>query len=151
MNKGMEQLKIHEGFGGRPYKDTVDIWTIGYGRNLEANPLTLKEILHLFTLVPMTKEQAGYLVDNNINDSIAEADKKFSWLDDMNEPRRWVVYNMVFNMGLARFLHFKNTIKAGQMGDYELFSKEMLDSKWAKQVGGRANQLSHQMKTGEWQ
>ena len=34
---------------------------------------------------------------------------------------------------------------------YNFASIEMLDSKWAKQVGYRAEELAEQMRTGEYQ
>ena len=36
-------------------------------------------------------------------------------------------------------------------GDYETASKEMLDSRWSKQVGQRSIELAEQMRTGQWQ
>ena len=35
-------------------------------------------------------------------------------------------------------------------GYFELAAKEMLDSRWAKQVGNRALELSEQMRTGSY-
>ncbi len=152
MNKGIEQLKRDEGFGPKAYKDTEDIWTIGYGRNLEANPLKLNEVIKLFEMQPMTKEQANYLQQNDVQVAMLEAERKFPWIKNFSEPRRWVVYNMLFNMGLPTFLRFKNTIKFGEKGDHDGFSKEMMDSKWGRaETRNRALRLSKQMLTGEWQ
>ena len=36
-------------------------------------------------------------------------------------------------------------------GDYEKAAAEMLDSKWAVQVGNRSRELARQMRVGEWQ
>lgn len=32
-----ERLILHEGIRAKPYKDTLGIWTIGCGRNMEGN------------------------------------------------------------------------------------------------------------------
>jgi len=41
-------------------------------------------------------------------------------------------------------------LAACELGDYLSASNEMLDSKWAVQVGARASELSTQMLTGEY-
>ena len=43
--------------------------------------------------------------------------------------------NMLFNLGLPRLLGFTNMWAAIQAGDYAKAADEMLDSKWAAQVG----------------
>ena len=58
---------------------------------------------------------------------------------------------MVYNLGLTRFKGFKKTIGFIELGEYDLAATEMLDSKWARQVGKRAIELSHMMKTGSWE
>ena len=55
---------------------------------------------------------------------------------------------MVFNLGLSRFLNFKKFIDAMEQKDYETAGKEMLDSKWAKQVGDRAKRLKQMIVEG---
>jgi lysozyme len=57
---------------------------------------------------------------------------------------------MIFNLGLSGFLNFKKMIAALGAGDYELASKEMLNSKWAKQVRLRSISLSNMMRKGDW-
>jgi lysozyme len=39
-------------------------------------------------------------------------------------------------------------LAALEQGDYETAAKEMLDSKWARQVGDRANRLAKMMEDG---
>ena len=55
---------------------------------------------------------------------------------------------MLFNLGLPRLKTFKKFLAACEAGDFDLASVEMLDSKWASQVGNRAIELSEQMKAG---
>ena len=56
---------------------------------------------------------------------------------------------MMFNMGRPRLSQFKMFLAALQAGDYEMASTEMLDSKWASQVKGRATTLADMMSTGD--
>jgi lysozyme len=62
-----------------------------------------------------------------------------------------VLVDMIFNLGLTRFLLFKNLNAALAAGDYLRAAHEMLDSRWYRQVGRRARKLRHIMLTGEWQ
>ena len=55
---------------------------------------------------------------------------------------------MVFNMGINRFKHFKKTIYYIKNNDFTKASTEMMDSRWANQVGFRAVKLSSMMKMG---
>ena len=53
---------------------------------------------------------------------------------------------MAFNMGTNGLLKFKKTLALIESGDYQTASAEMLNSRWAKQVGSRAEKLSERMK-----
>lgn len=130
-NSAREQIKIDEGFRGKPYLDTIKKTTIGYGRNLDDNPLT--------------REEAGYLLDNDLKKVVKQA-CKLGFYKSLTPNRRAVIINMIYNLGLTRFLKFKKMIKALYESNYDVAAKEMLDSKWANQVGERANRLSNQMR-----
>jgi lysozyme len=56
---------------------------------------------------------------------------------------------MIFNLGLYGVLGFKRMLAALREKDYLKASKEMLDSKWAKQVGYRAKKLASIMALGK--
>ena len=65
-----------------------------------------------------------------------------------------MLVDMVFNMGIGSaktgkgLLSFQNALKHIQRGEYAEAAFHMLDSRWAKQVGGRAEQLARIMETG---
>ena len=107
----------------------------GVGRNLEDRGIT--------------KAEALYLLENDIERCRREA-RDFAWFRTLDSVRQDVVISMIFNLGLAGFKKFRNAIMAIQAGKYELASKELLDSLWAKQVGSRAIQLAHMMRTGSY-
>ena len=56
---------------------------------------------------------------------------------------------MMFNLGMPRLKKFVNMLKAIEAGAWRSAAVEMLDSKWAEQVGNRASRLSEMMETGE--
>jgi len=136
MSELLEQIKRHEGFRSKPYLCTSGELTVGYGRALNLNP--------------MTKEEASYLLDNDLR-RIMYSLRDLRLLDGHCEARNAVLINMAYNLGISGLLSFKKTLEYYNQGDYILASAEMLDSKWAQQVKGRAIELSEQMATGEWQ
>jgi lysozyme len=56
--------------------------------------------------------------------------------------------NMAFNLGLTKLRQFKMMWAAIEDNDFEVAAQEMLNSKWASDVGKRALELSEQMRTG---
>jgi len=152
----IEQLKEDEGFRGRPYRCTAGKLTIGYGRNLESTPLSNEEIQALgrtsFEDKPLTEDEAEMLLVNDVNGVVRKA-KAFSFWDELSPARQGVVVNMCFNLGVTGFLKFRKTISYLQDCFYESASREMLDSKWAREDVGktRSQRLADQMYSGMWQ
>lgn len=130
----LQLLKDDEGLSLKPYRCTSDKLTIGYGRNLED--------------VGISEKEADYLLNNDVVDCIRLL-QGYAWFNSLNEARQYVIINMVFNLGLTRFLKFTETIKALKKQDYLKASLEMLDSQWAQQVKSRATRLSNIMCKGE--
>ena len=132
------QLKRHEGFRSKPYKDSVGKITIGYGWNLDD--------------VGITQDEAEKKLASQIHDAELELARQ-GWfgVPDAEAIRREVLTNMTFNLGMPRLLGFRRMIAALHVLDYEEAAKEMLDSRWAIQVGSRSSELADQMRTGERQ
>ena len=72
-----------------------------------------------------------------------------SVVNQLTDVRQMILVDMAFNMGVPRLMQFKNMWMAIEKVNYPLACLEMLDSKWANQVGNRAVRLSEAMKTGE--
>jgi lysozyme len=75
---------------------------------------------------------------------------KLKWFTELNDVRKDVIVDMVFNLGMTRFMAFKATIKLLEKKDYEGAAAEMVNSKWADQVGDRAMELASMMVTGKY-
>ena len=123
-----ELLILHEGVRLYSYKDTVGKTTIGVGRNLEDRGITMAEAL--------------MMLDNDIIDCTKQLSNRLYWFDAQPDHVKLVLVDMCFNLGLNGLLQFKNTLEHIKNGQYDLASKEMLQSKWAQQVGIRATDLS---------
>ncbi|WP_419147558.1 glycoside hydrolase family protein [Pseudoalteromonas 'SMAR'] len=136
MDKNLfNQLKRHEGVRLTVYHCPSGYATIGVGRNLEQRGLS--------------ETESDYLLTNDINEFTQSVRENID-TSKCNPAREAVLINMAFNLGITGLLEFKNTITAVEAGDWELAAFEMLDSRWAVQVGGRADELAEQMATGEW-
>jgi len=137
MNDPLKDMLIrHEGLRLHPYRDTVGKLTVGVGRNLDD--------------LGITKDEALYLLTNDLDRCYCELDKALPWGRELNEARRAVLLNMCFNLGINRLLGFNNTLGYMRVSRYEKAADNMLKSKWAEQVGQRATELSEMMRTGSW-
>jgi len=128
------QLERHEGLRLKPYLDTVGKLTVGYGRNLED--------------VGISRDEADFMLDNDID----QVERQLETVDeyrDLDPVRQSVIANMAFNLGFAGLMGFKNMWSAIARRDWDRAADEMLNSKWARQVGVRAVELSEIMRTGE--
>ena len=129
----LEQLKIDEGFRGKPYVDTVGKITIGYGHNLDDNPLTEK--------------QAEQILKDDLELVIREC-VLLPYYSELDPPRRSIVLQMVFNMGMPNFKGFKKMNAALSAKNYELAAIELLDSKAARDLPIRYERLAKIMRLG---
>ena len=136
VDKLIKQLKRHEGVELKPYKCTSNKLTIGIGRNLDD--------------VGISEHEAEFLLMNDL-DTYMTAAKTYDWYAGLNDARKAVIVNMLFNMGQTNFNKFLKMKQALDVGDFPEAAKQMLDSKWAKQVKGRSAELAKQMETGKWQ
>lgn len=133
MNKLIEQLKRHEGFRSKVYKDSAGILTIGYGTNLEHRGVS--------------EFEAELMLRNELLDMEAKLNQN-EWFRMQDRVRKDALINLAYNLGYSGLLNFRKMIHYLKEQNYDLASKEALDSKWAKQVGKRALELSTQIKTG---
>ena len=134
-DKLRQQIRMHEGVEHKVYEDTEGIKTVGVGRNLEDRGLSDDEV--------------DYLLSNDIDICVKELEQTFDWYDDLDDIRKRVLIDMMFNLGMPRLKKFVNMLKAIEAGAWRSAAVEMLDSKWAEQVGNRASRLSEMMETGE--
>lgn len=147
----IEQLKRHEGFKANVYKCTAGRDTIGFGYNLDANPINLSHYeINQFRVEGITKENAETILKVHVAQIETLLTKSFPWFENLNEPRKAVLINMTFNMGLVGLFKFTNTLRMIETGDFEGAATNMLKSKWATQVKGRADELAKQMKNGTY-
>ncbi len=136
MDRIKAQLVRHEGLRLKPYRCTAGKLTIGIGRNLDDCGITESEAYIM-------------LINDIMNCEIQLQAKIPDIYNQLDEVRKSVLVNMCFNLGINGLLGFKNTLAFVKAGDWERAANGMLASKWAKQVGRRAIELSELMRKGK--
>lgn len=126
-------IKDHEGLSLSAYRDTEGYLTIGYGHCIEKAPISKKAAEQILL------DDAAIALNHLIS---------YPWFSELTLNRKTALISMVFNLGALGFSKFKNTIQYLNEHDYENAAKEMMDSKWARQVPNRAKHISNIIKNG---
>lgn len=130
-----ERTKRFEGLSLMPYKCPVGEDTIGYGHLIKNG---------------ITQTTANVLLDEDLKAAERSA-KGLPWFSKLNGPRQAVIIDLIFNIGITRLYGFRKMRAAIEAGDFETAAKELLDSKYARQVAYRARLNAEMLRTGEWQ
>jgi len=139
----VERIKSHEGYKPSPYKDTVGKWTVGYGRNLEDNPLTPIEVIKLFGKTKFNSTIGAEiffedLLIRDIEKHAAELENNLAIFPMCSSNEQTVLIDMAFNLGVPTLLSFKGMLHAIDNEDQVQAAAELLDSQYAEQVKTRA-------------
>jgi len=114
----------HEGLQLKPYRCPAGKLTIGFGRNLDD--------------VGITKREAAVMLETDIGRVVDDLRSLFVEFDEYPDDRQHALMDMRYNLGPGRFRTFRKMIEAVRLGAWSTAAEEALDSKWAKQVGHRA-------------
>lgn len=128
-------LKRDEGCVLHSYRDSLGIWTIGYGHAHVAPGLT------------WTQSQADAALVSDVTKIATELIAHLPWITSLSQVRQDALFNMAFNLGVDGVLGFHNTLSFIQHGDYNRAADNMLQSLWARQVHQRANRLAEMIRT----
>ena len=157
------ELKRDEGNKLKAYKDTLGLWSIGVGRNLDrrnsdgTQGITSKETQVLkitrdsCLLKGITQAQCDRLLDNDIKAVMAELDHALPWWRSLDPVRQRVMLNLGF-MGVGNASHgllsFHNTLEAIRTHRWEDAAHGLETSQYARQVGARATRLANLLRLG---
>lgn len=116
------------------YKDSLGYPTIGYGHLILSNE-NYKQGL--------TESQADDLLIKDLANKVADAKSIYEQYGMTgNVKLQEVLVQMVFQMGKAGVLNFKNTLGAMGRGDYKAAAAGMRNSAWYRQTTSRAEALA---------
>ena len=143
MEKLLEALKRHEGVKRHAYKDSLGVLTIGCGRNISDS--------RRHHGLGLSDAEIDYMLQNDIERTIKELSREYPWFNDLEEgARRDAIINMHFNLGRLRFATFKRAIAHMENANHKEAATEFLHSKWAKQVKGRALEVTDMILTNDY-
>lgn len=142
-----EYIRKNEGTRYEAYKDTIGILTIGVGHNCCAQPVPG------ITRVGdrLTENQVEVLFERDYRRAEEDAHVllRGAW-ESLNEVRRAVFIDMVFNMGKRSVSRFIRVIRFTMMARYKEAAMQLMQSRYAQQVPNRAKRNASMLETGMW-
>lgn len=145
-------IKEAEGFMGIEYLCPAGYRTIGYGRNLETNPLSEIERAKCFRTqdgkLSISETTANEWLTSEVLEIAKDCEGK-DWFEYIGFERKGVIIDLIYNLGLAKWNTFKRCQLALSSKDFGVASLELEDSKWYRQVGLRGKRNVEIMKFGE--
>lgn len=130
-----EQLRRDEGSRRTVYKDSLGYDTFGVG--------------HKGT-TPLSDAAIDLILHDDVAAVAANIEAAFPWAKSLSEPRYGALINLVFNMGLGGVMGFQKMLHAMRESRWEDAARELLDSRYATQVGERAHRLATQLREDRW-
>jgi len=121
-------LMRDEGFRERVYRCSAGKQTIGYGWNIDDQPIS--------------RLSAQMILADQIETNVEELNRALPWWLNLPDNAKLGLSNMVFNLGLPRLLKFKKMLAALEAHDFDKAALNALDSRWATQVGSRALRIA---------
>jgi len=134
-NFGRRLVRGDEGFVPKAYKDTKGNWTALVGLNLNQNVPERVGIAAMDEYIKITKEE---LHDN------------LPFFDSLDPVRQWVFIDMVYNMGIGKFMGFHKMIHLAAGGAWQRASEELMNSQAARDLPVRYKRLKMMLATGQW-
>jgi len=126
-----KSLKAHEGVKASLYKDTEGHVTGGCGHNFDQ---------------PLPDKLIELILDFDVQVAIEELDRAFPSWRTHSSARQNVLIELMFNLGAPRLGQFIRFWYALEQRNYSVAAQELLQSKWATQVKGRAETLATRLK-----
>lgn len=153
---GIKTFLQRDGIEGRkrtPYRCTSGKWSIGIGRNLEDNPLTLDELL-LCLKDGISDEAVDALYDQDESRAFFDLRRVFPSFDGWPPARQCAVISVYHTTGLAGFLKFRDMVAALHEGRWADAGRALLDSKRSRVTLARSprdEEEARMIETGQWE
>lgn len=125
----------YEGLRLRPYK-LHHVWHIGVAHAMRSGEWTTS----------IARERAIELFRADLDTAIRAA-QRLTFFDRHPPSVRVVIVGLIYNVGATGFARFRDFRAALEVGDYEGAARELRESKWARQVGNRADDYAYILRT----
>ena len=123
----VQTIETDEGFRKHIYKDSRGYRTIGFGTNIDLG---------------IDREEGEILLSHRLQKNGKILADKWPAFSKMPEEIQAVLVEMSYQLGPSRVLKFKKMLAALEKGDYKSASKEIQNSKWARETPARAKRAA---------
>ena len=123
-------IKAHEGYSKKVYKDTLGYDTIGIG--------------FLVSSLELDEDVCDIILERRLKKNEVVLQRKMPYYSNLPIEVQNIIQNMYYQLG-NRLFNFVKTLHYIESGKWRAASVEMLDSLWAKQTPNRAKELSERM------
>ena len=142
IDKLREQLEIDEGVRYEIYKDHLGYPTFGIGHLiLDSDPEYGQK-----SGTAVLKERVAEAFEADLVSVLSDCESLYGDFEDLPEDAQEIIANMMFNMGRPRLSKFRGMKRGVDAGNWEIAAEEMIDSRWYRQVGARAERLVKRMR-----
>ena len=130
----LDEVRTAEGLRLKAYQDSVGVWTIGYGTNLQE--------------LEIDRATAETWMLDKLTECAQEA-TTFPWYAGLSGARQCAIIELIYNLGLTKLRRFVRFLAAMEAADYVTARLELLDSKWRVDVGEfRAHRIANAILVG---
>ena len=145
IDKLREQLKIDEGCVYEIYNDHLGYPTFGIGHLVrESDPENGSPLG-----TEISEDRVNEAFDADIEIVLSDCNILYPDFEDLPEEVQQIVANMMFNLGRPRLSKFAGMKRGVDARDWDSAADEMVDSRWYRQVGRRAERLVDRMRDVE--
>ena len=145
VEKLREQLKIDEGCVYEIYNDHLGYPTFGIGHLVrESDPENGSPLG-----TEISEDRVNEAFDADIEIVLSDCNILYPDFEDLPEEVQQIVANMMFNLGRPRLSKFAGMKRGVDARDWDSAADEMVDSRWYRQVGRRAERLVDRMRDVE--
>ena len=142
IDKLREQLKIDEGCVYEIYNDHLGYPTFGSGHLvIESDPENGQAVG-----TSVSEDRVAEAFDEDIKSVLRDCNILYPDFDDLPEEAQQIIANMMFNLGRPRLSKFAGMKRGVDAKDWDVAADEMVDSRWYRQVGARAERLVNRMR-----
>ena len=142
IKKLRDQLEIDEGVVYEIYNDHLGYPTFGIGHLITASDPEYDSPLG--TRVDVSRVAEAF--EQDVQTVLSECTVLYPDFDDLPEEVQQIIANMMFNLGRPRLSKFRG-MKAGvDDQNWQRAADEMVDSRWYRQGGARAERLVERMR-----
>ena len=94
----------------------------------------------------VSEDRVNEAFDADVEIVLSDCNTLYPDFEDLPEEAQQIIANMMFNLGRPRLSKFVGMKRGVDAKDWNAAADEMVDSRWYRQVGARAERLVNRMR-----